>query len=150
MNKRNSQEFLSNLFTFGIVNKCSGVKIVFYHNYVNQCNNKGMSPSAAAEAMGFKRSMVTRWKDGSQPRQATLQRMADFFECSVTDLTEETKKDQPGEGLVNDDPELTEYLKELQSRPEMKMLFHTFKTATKEQIEAIVTAWEARNNVKGE
>lgn len=62
-----------------------------------------MSPSAAAEAMGFKRSMVTRWKDGSQPRQATLQRMADFFGCSVADLTEETKKAPSKDGVEWDD-----------------------------------------------
>ena len=98
VNKRNSQGFSVNLFTFGIVNKLNGVKIVFYNNYVTQCNKKGMSPSAAAEAMGFKRSMVTRWKAGSQPRQATLQRMADFFGCSVYDLTTETKKAPANEG----------------------------------------------------
>ncbi len=60
-------------------------------------------------------------------------------------------KNQPADdGLVNDDPELTELLQTLQDRPEFKMLFHTFKSATKEQIEAIVTAWEVRNNIKEE
>ena len=31
---------------------------MFYNNYVNLCNIKGLSPSAAAEAMGFKRSVI--------------------------------------------------------------------------------------------
>lgn len=61
----------------------------FYTNYIDQCNKKGLSPSAAAEAMGFKRSMVTRWSKGSAPRQATLQRMADYFSCSVDDLADD-------------------------------------------------------------
>ena len=34
-------------------------------------------------------------------------------------------------------------LKKLKNRPEMRILFHTFAGATKEQIEAIVKAWEA-------
>lgn len=65
---------------------------MFYNNYVNLCNKKGLSPSAAAEAMGFKRSVVSRWAKGTQPRQATLQRIAEYFECNVDDLTAETKK----------------------------------------------------------
>ena len=44
---------------------------------------------------------------------------------------------------MNGDAELTAYLEELRKRPEMRMLFHTFAGATKEQIEAIVKAWEA-------
>lgn len=89
------------MFTFGIVNKCNGVKIVFYYNYVNQCNKKGLSPSAAAEAMGFKRSMVTRWANGSNPRQATIQRMMDFFGCSEADLLAETKKAPSEDGAMD-------------------------------------------------
>ena len=89
-------------FTFGNVNKLNGGIVVFYYNYVNQCNKKGLSPSAAAEAMGFKRSMVTRWKDGSAPRMATLQRMADFFQCSVEELTEETKKSPSEDGVTEE------------------------------------------------
>lgn len=75
---------------------------MFYYNYVNQCNKKGLSPSAAAEAMGFKRSMVTRWKDGADPRMATLQRMADFFACSVEDLTADTKKAPSEDGVTEE------------------------------------------------
>ena len=77
--------------------------MVFYYNYVNQCNKKGVSPSAAAEAMGFKRSMVTRWKDGSAPRQATLQRMASYFGCTVDELLAETKKAPTTDGEGMDD-----------------------------------------------
>jgi len=115
--------------------------LVFYNNYVDLCNKKGMSPSAAAEAMGFKRSVITRWANGTQPRQATLQKIASFFGCAVEELTKE-KEPASGE-LVNGDAELTAYLEELKNRSEMRMLFHTFAGATKEQIEAIVKAWEA-------
>ena len=72
---------------------------MFFTNFVDQCNKKGESPSAAAEAMGFKRSVVTRWKSGTEPRQATLQKIASYFGCSVSDLTD--KKETPT--TVSDD-----------------------------------------------
>ncbi len=115
--------------------------------------NNGISIFKMCRDIGIRQSVISDLKHGRQSGLSAknLDKIAAYFDVSVSYLLgTETKKDQPDEGLVNDDPELTEYLQELQSRPEMKMLFHTFKSATKEQIEAIVTAWEARNNVKGE
>ena len=48
-----------------------------------------------------------------------------------------------GRELINNDPELTEYLEYLATRSEMRMLFHVTKDATKEQIEAIVKMVES-------
>ena len=59
---------------------------MFYYNFVNKCNELNKSPSAAAEEMGFKRSVVTRWKNGTVPRRATLQKIAKYFDCSVEEL----------------------------------------------------------------
>ncbi len=66
--------------------------MVFYNNYVDLCNKLGKSPSAVAEEMGYQRSVVTRWSKGTAPRQATLQKIADFFGVSVSDLTSEQKE----------------------------------------------------------
>lgn len=118
--------------------------MVFYDNYVRMCNKVKKSPSAAAEEMGMKRSVVTAWKNGRSPRAATLQRIADYFGCSTSELLDE--KECP----LSEDRELAEYLSVLRERPEMKMLFHTFSGASKAEIEAIVLAWEARNNIKEE
>lgn len=70
---------------------------MFFTNFVEQCNKANLSPSAAAEAMGFQRSVVTRWSKGTDPRAATLQKIADFFGCSVDEL----KKEKPT--IVSDD-----------------------------------------------
>jgi len=124
-----------------------------YKRLAELCESRGITGYRMCKECKLSTSTMTDLKSG---RKKTLNaesasRVAEYFGVSVPYLYgQETKKDQPGEGLVNDDPELTEYLQELQQRPEMKMLFHTFKSATKEQIEAIVTAWEARNNIKGE
>lgn len=70
---------------------------MFYFRYVDLCNKINKSPSAVAEELGFKRSSVTRWANNSVPRQATLQKIADYFGVTVEYLKgEETKKD-PGQ-----------------------------------------------------
>ena len=45
--------------------------------------------------------------------------------------------------LVNNDKELTEYLEELRTRPEMKMLFQLTSKATKADVEKAVRIIEA-------
>ena len=66
--------------------------MLFYYNFVNLCNKKDLSPSAAAEDMGYQRSVVTRWSKGTIPRQATLQKVADYFGVSVEELVSEEKE----------------------------------------------------------
>ena len=82
------------MFTFVRVNKRNVGDLVFYYNFVDLCNKIEKSPSAAAEEMGFQRSVVTRWSKGTTPRQATLQKIADYFGVTVEDLTSE-KKEKP-------------------------------------------------------
>ena len=67
---------------------------MFYINYVALCNKIGKSPSAVAEEMGFMRSVVTRWS-----RQATLQKVADYFGITVDELL--GKEKQPTEGELS-------------------------------------------------
>lgn len=64
---------------------------MFYYNFVDLCNKIGKSPSAVAQDLGKARSAVTRWKNGTQPQQATLQKLADYFKVPVSDLTKENK-----------------------------------------------------------
>lgn len=84
------------LFTFCYLHK-KGVLRLFYINYVALCNKIGKSPSAVAEEMGFMRSVVTRWSKGTIPRQATLQKVADYFGVSVDYLLGKEKQPTKGE-----------------------------------------------------
>lgn len=68
---------------------------MFYYNFLSLCNNAGKSPSAAAEEMGFQRSVVTRWSKGTAPRQATLQKIADYFGVPVSSLASDEQKEKP-------------------------------------------------------
>ena len=63
----------------------------FYNTFVQLCQEKGISPSAAAEAVGINKSNVTAWKkEGYSPRNDALQKIADYFEVSADFLLGKT------------------------------------------------------------
>lgn len=65
--------------------------MVFYENYVKLCNSVGKSPSAVAVELKLGKPSVTRWKNGAEPRDATLQKIADHFGVTVEFLKGENQ-----------------------------------------------------------
>ena len=73
----------------------------FYENYVRLCNSVGKSPSAVAIELKLGKPSVSRWKSGTNPRTATLLKIADYFGVTVEYLKgEEAKKDPAETGEV--------------------------------------------------
>lgn len=62
---------------------------MFYDNFIRACNMVGKSPSAVVQEVGITKPAVTRWRKGETPRDATVQKLADYFGISKTDLTGE-------------------------------------------------------------
>lgn len=90
-------------------------------------------------ASGISSSLYSQWNTGAvKPSLRFITQSADVLGVSANYLMYGKEKAPP-----KGDAELNEYLEELRTRPEMRIMFHTFKNATKEQIEAIVAAWEA-------
>lgn len=77
---------------------------MFYDNYLKLCNLINKTPSAVAEEMGLKRSSVTRWKKGTKPTDATLQKIAEYFQVSVGSLKNDNVSYEPHEnrGVITD------------------------------------------------
>ena len=99
-----------------------------------EINNKSRAEICAA--LGFKYSTFTDWVNGNKyPRIDKIEMLAQYFGIEKSDLIE--KKAPPTE-----EDELLEYLEELRTRPEMKMLFKTSKHMTKEQLEGVVAMLE--------
>ena len=99
----------------------------------------GMTQAELAERLGISKSSVSMYERGNrEPEFDLLQAMADLFGVSAGVLL--GREDEP---LVNNDPELTEYLEVLRDRPEMRMLFSITKGAAKEDVEAAVKIIEA-------
>ena len=63
---------------------------MFWQNFLYQCNRIGKSPNAVAAEIGIKSSgSVTRWKNGSAPRDSVLIKLADYFGVSVEELMQD-------------------------------------------------------------
>lgn len=56
------------------------MQFMFYDIYRDLCLSRGLTPSGAAEKIGFNRASVTVWKNsGKAPKQELLLKIAAFF-----------------------------------------------------------------------
>ena len=108
---------------------------MFYDEFIKLCNSISKSPTAVAKEIGFAGAHVNKWKNGSTPTDATIFKICDYFGLPYDYFSGE-QKEKAAIDVVDDD--LQEYLDELRSRPDKRMLFSVTKNATKSQIEAIV------------
>lgn len=114
---------------------------MFYDNFIQLCNSVNKSPSAVVQELGMNKSAVTNWKNRqTPPRDATLRKIADYFDVTVDYLLNgesvEIKKSPDSE--LSEDDELNEYLETLKNNPGMRTLFSKTKNATKEDIEKVI------------
>lgn len=70
---------------------------MFYDNYLRLCNSVRKTPSAVALEIGLTKPSVSRWKSGSMPTDATLQKVADYFGITVDELLGKEKQLTEGE-----------------------------------------------------
>ena len=68
---------------------------MFFQNFLRLCNSVNKKLSSVALDLGIAKSTVSRWKEGSAPHPATLQKLADYFNVPVESLTEEQKETAP-------------------------------------------------------
>lgn len=66
---------------------------MFWGNFVTICNEKNISPNKACADLGLSTATSTKWKNGAQPRDTTLRKIADYFGVTVEYLIgKETEK----------------------------------------------------------
>ena len=110
---------------------------VFYDLFCQLCEKKGVSVTRATVEMGLSRTIGSKWKrTGATPNGETLNRIAEYFGVTTDYLLTGEQAERAAIDVVDDD--LREYLEELRSRPEQRLLFSVTKNATRSQIEAIV------------
>lgn len=112
---------------------------MFYEQFIRLCNEKGVSPSAAARAVGIDKSAVCRWAKGSMPRNTTLDKLAQYFGVSLGALlgyeplekqNESPKEEKPvitGEGLEA-------ALEALRDQPGRRALLSATRNMTESQV----------------
>jgi transcriptional regulator with XRE-family HTH domain len=59
---------------------------MFWDVYTALCAKQGVSPNAVAKSLSIASGTVTNWKNGAVPQNATLKKIADYFQVSTTYL----------------------------------------------------------------
>ncbi len=117
-------------------------KSVFASNLYRLMAARGMKAVDIAKLLNVSKSTVSSWLNAQKtPRMDKIESLAGHFGVAKSELIE-----NGGAGLINGDPELTDYLNELQTRPEMRMFFSLAKDATKADVELAVKMLEALRN----
>ncbi len=113
-----------------------------YETIAMLCSEHNITAYKMSQDLGLSKNLVTELKKGRKKGVSaeTASKIANYFDVSVDYLLGKTEQKKP---LVNNDEELTEYLEELKSRPELKMLFSLAKGATKADVEKAVKIIEA-------
>ena len=94
---------------------------------------RGVSTYRVAKETGIPQQTFSKWKNGiSTPKADKLQKIADYFGVSVEYLMGNDRT------ITKEDIELQNYLEELRTRPELKMLFSLTRNATKDDVEKAV------------
>lgn len=111
----------------------------------------GLSQAEFGRIAGVSDKAVSTWENGLKvPRMGAVQKLSDYFGIPKSMiLDEDSELAGPPSGYVNGDSELTVYLEELRTRPEMRMLFSVAKGATKEDVEKAVAIIEALRKTEG-
>ena len=66
---------------------------MFYDHFSELCKEKGISVTKATEEIGLARTIGTKWKNtGATPNGATLAKIAEYFNVSVSYLLGEEKE----------------------------------------------------------
>lgn len=96
--------------------------------------NKGLSQSQLADALNISKSAISMYELGKrEPDLETLEGIADFFNVDINYLI--GKEDG---SMYYLDPEAAEIAQEVQSRPELKILFDATRKVSADDLKFVV------------
>ena len=74
-----------------------------YKKFALLCTDRGTYPSTVAVAIGLSNAAATGWKNGKQPREDKIEKIASVLNCTVEELLEdkETPAAPEGDGLTD-------------------------------------------------
>lgn len=110
---------------------------MFWDNFVRLCNQAGKYPNAVAAEVGVKSSgTVTGWKNGANPRQTVLLKLAEYFGVTVDYLLTGEKEKAPGitaESLTDEEQELISIWRSVMSPEERTKQLAAWKARAGQQ-----------------
>lgn len=97
---------------------------MFYDKFAELCDQKGVTPTAAAVAIGLSKATPTKWKkSNATPTGKTLKKIAAYFGITESELLSDEKIQ-----LIQD--EQVELRDELRNNSAFRILYDTLKNAT--------------------
>ncbi len=124
--------------------------VTLYEKINTLCKSRKITVSDMCRELKISRSTLSELNAGRTQTLSTnnLNKIANYFGTTVDRLiSDESHETHPDKEmlhnsdtvpLVNGDEELAEYLEQLRTRPEMRMMFQLAKGATKEDVEKAV------------
>ena len=95
---------------------------MFKKIFIDLCNRKNESPSSVCRKVGITPATFSGWTEKTVPRQATLQRIADYFGVTVDCLLGES--DSQTSKAIGISEEETTLLSAYRAHPEMHEAVH--------------------------
>lgn len=77
---------------------------IFFERFSELCKLHGETPNSVAKEIGASSGSVTAWKKGTEPRNATMTKIADYFDTTVDYLTGRTDDPENSDRFGFDDP----------------------------------------------
>lgn len=81
---------------------------IFFERFSELCKMHGETPNSVAKEIGASSGSVTAWKKGTEPRNATMTKIADYFDTTVDYLTGRTDDPENGDRFGLEDPAETQ------------------------------------------
>lgn len=101
---------------------------------------KGLTQDDVAQALGAKNTTISNWENGvSRPDVDTLVLLCRLYEISPNDILEYYNDElSDAEQRYYLDPEAAEIAQEVQSRPELKILFDASRKVSAGDLELVI------------
>lgn len=120
---------------------------IFKERIQGMCKSSGISQKHLCDILKEDRAFLSNVFRGNRTiNDRQLEILARELNTTVEYLTGETDNPNAAEQDEQETDELTEYLEELKTRPEMRILFSLAKGATKKDVEDAVKIIEALRN----
>ena len=118
---------------------------MFKENFIRLCNVKKESPSSVCVKVGITPGTYSRWKETSVPRDATLMRIAEYFNVTVEDLLKKGTSSAPKIENVEffTTPKEREVISSYRQHPELQPVIDKLLDIPQEDTEEIYVAAES-------
>lgn len=83
--------------------------MTFWERFYSLCMEKNIKPNPAAKEIGISSGAITKWKNGEAPGRNSLNKIADYFGCSVDYLL--CKTDQKTKQVIQNEQPVSDSLK---------------------------------------